>query len=88
MNDAFRETLGWHDAALVRRSVIDFIAPDDEYPALMAIASAANGVASPEQESGWLRADGGQLVVAWTATPVDDVTGPHRRRSCSCPAST
>jgi signal transduction histidine kinase len=29
----------------------------------------------PERESRWLRADGERLTVAWTATPVDDVTG-------------
>jgi signal transduction histidine kinase len=55
--------------------VLDFIDPGDGYLALMAIASAANGVAAAEQESRWLRADGERLVVAWTATPVDDVTG-------------
>jgi PAS domain S-box-containing protein len=75
VNNAFRSALGWHDSALVRRSVLDFIDPSDSYPALMAIASAANGVPAPERESHWLCADGRRLVVAWTATPVDDVTG-------------
>ena len=41
-----------------------------------AIASAANGIVGHELESRWLRADGGSpLDVAWTATPIDDVTG-------------
>ncbi len=75
MNNALRRTLGWPDSALVRRSVLDFIDPGDAEAALAAISAAANGVAAPEQESRWLRADGEQLVVAWTATPVDDVTG-------------
>jgi PAS domain S-box-containing protein len=75
VNNAFRHALGWADSALVRRSVLDFIDPADGYLALMAIASAANGVPAPERESHWLCADGNRLVVAWTATPVDDVTG-------------
>ena len=75
VNNAFRQALGWPDSAIVRRSVLDFIDPADSYLALMAIASAANGVPAHERESRWLRADGGRIVVAWTATPVDDVTG-------------
>jgi PAS domain S-box-containing protein len=75
VNNAFRRALGWPDSALVRRSVLDLIDPADNYLALMAIASAANGVPAHERESRWLRADGSRIVVAWTATPVDDVTG-------------
>jgi len=75
VNNAFRQALGWPDSVVVRRSVLDFIDPADGYPALMAIASAANGVPAQERESHWLCADGSRLVVAWTATPVEDVTG-------------
>ena len=75
VNNAFRNALGWPDSYLVRRSVLELIDPADGYLALMAIASAANGVPTHERESHWLCADGGRLVVAWTATPVDDVTG-------------
>ncbi len=75
VNNAFRNALGWPDSALVRRSVLDFIDPADSDVALKAISSAAHGMSAPEQESRWLRADGAKLVVAWTATPVDDVTG-------------
>ena len=74
VNNAFREGLGWPDSSLVRRSVLDFIDPADGYLARMAIASAANGVPTPEQESLWLCADGSALVIAWTATPVADIT--------------
>ena len=75
VNDAFRGALGWDDGQIVRRSVLDLIDPDDAYVASMMIAGAANGMAMPERESGWLRRGGGRLDVAWTATPVDDVTG-------------
>ncbi len=75
VNNAVRAALGWPDEALVRRSVLEFIDPGDAYAASMTIAGAANGVTMPERESRWLRADGGHLDVAWTATAIDDVTG-------------
>ncbi len=75
VNNAVRSALGWPDEALVRRSVLEFIDPGDAYVASMMIAGAANGVTMPERESRWLRADGGHLDVAWTATAIDDVTG-------------
>jgi PAS domain S-box-containing protein len=75
VNEAFRDALGWPDEAIVRSSVLDLIDAGDGYFARMAIASAANGVASAQRETRWRRADGGDLVIAWTATPVADVTG-------------
>ena len=75
VNNAFRRALGWPDALLVRRSVLDFIDPGDAYVASMMIAGALNGVPMPERESRWLCHDGGRLEIAWTATPIDDVTG-------------
>jgi PAS domain S-box-containing protein len=75
VNEAFLHTFGWQHEELVHRSVLELIDEDDGYLARMAIASAANGLASPERESRWLRADGDRLVIAWTATPVADVTG-------------
>jgi PAS domain S-box-containing protein len=75
VNNAVRAALGWPDEALVRTSVLEFIDPGDAYVASMMIAGAANGVTMPERESRWLRADGGHLHIAWTATAIDDVTG-------------
>ena len=66
--------LGWPDEQLVRTSVLELIDPADGYFARMAIASAANGVASVERESLWRKADGDRIAIAWTATPVADVT--------------
>ena len=75
VNDAVRAALGWPDEELVLQSVLDLIDPGDAYVASMMIAGAANGVTMPERESRWLRANGGHLDVAWTATAIDDVTG-------------
>ena len=55
--------------------MLDLIDPDDGYFARMAIASAANGVPSVERETRWRKANGDHIVIAWTATPIDDVTG-------------
>ena len=74
VNDAFREAFGWKDEQIVLSSVLDLIDPDDGYFARMAIASAANGVASTSRETRWRTADGGTIVLAWTATPIADVT--------------
>ena len=74
VNDAFRAALGWPDEQLVRTSVLDLIDPADGHLARMAIASAANGVASVERESLWRKADDSRIAIAWTATPVADVT--------------
>lgn len=74
VNNAFRKTLGWDDSQIVRRSVLDFIDSADAYVASMMIAGAANGMAMPQKESRWLSQEG-PIDVAWTATPIDDVTG-------------
>ena len=74
VNNAFRKTLGWDDSQTVRRSVLDFIDPADAYVASMMIAGAANGMAMSQKESRWLSKEG-PIDVAWTATPIDDVTG-------------
>ena len=75
VNDAFREAMGWPDEEIVHTSVLELIDPDDGYFARMAIASAANGVASVERETRWRKANGEHVVIAWRATPIDDVTG-------------
>jgi signal transduction histidine kinase len=49
--------------------------PDDEYLAMMAIASAANGVPAAERESRWRRRDGTYRTVAWTARSILGMDG-------------
>jgi PAS domain S-box-containing protein len=74
VNEAFRAALGWPDEQLVRTSVLDLIDPSERNATRMAITAAASGVASAERESLWHRADGTDIALAWTATPVADVT--------------
>ncbi len=75
VNRAFHEALGWRDDDLVHRSFLDVVAPRDREAAHAAIELAARGRASPAVESGWLTADGREIVFEWTAAPVADVTG-------------
>jgi len=75
VNRAFRELLDWGDDELVGRSFLELVAEDVDGRARDALVQAASGDSSLEIESPWLRADGGLVNVAWTATPVSDVTG-------------
>ena len=75
VNRAFHEILRWRDADLVARDFLELVAEDGDGRARDALAHAAGGAASREIESPWLRADGGIVNFAWTATPVSDVTG-------------
>ena len=58
VNEEFRTALGWPDEQIVRTSVLDLIDPEDGVFARMAIASAANGVASSRAS----RAGGGRTA--------------------------
>jgi PAS domain S-box-containing protein len=78
INRAFKETLRWSDSEIGGQSLIDLIHPDDQYAALMAIGSAANGVAAVERESRWRGPDGETVVLEWTATPMPDPSGLER----------
>jgi len=75
VNRAFRDALGWRDEELAYRPFTDLVVHEDTAPAENAIATAAAGMPSAEVESTLRRADGGSLVLSWTAVPVADVTG-------------
>ncbi len=77
-NRAFCDAFGRSMSELEGRSVLELVAPEDEFQARMAIAGAANGVAQAERETRWLTRDGCELVVAWTATPILDQRGTAR----------
>lgn len=74
VNRAFREALQWRDDELVGRHFLELVAGDDG-AAREALETAAQGLASHEVESDWLRADGSTVPFTWTAGPVLDVTG-------------
>ena len=71
VNEAFREALGWSDESIVHTSVLELIEADDGYFARMAIASAANGVAS---------AQGDPLAAGRRRASRDGVDGDAGRR--------
>jgi PAS domain S-box-containing protein len=75
VNTAFRDLLGWPDAAIVHRPFHEtIVGADDATAAAAAIASAARGIPSPPLESVWRTADGDDKVIAWTAMQIADVT--------------
>jgi len=74
-NPAFEEILGWTRDETAGRSLLDLIAPEDQYLALMAIGSAANGVPAIERESRWLCHDGSERTIVWTAQQILGMDG-------------
>ena len=74
-NRAFGAILGWEPEACIGRNLLELIDEPDEYRALMAIASAANGVPAAERESSWRCADGSARTIAWTASQIRRVDG-------------
>ncbi len=70
-NRAFCDVFGRSEEELEGTSFLDLVAR-------MAIAGAANGVPQAERESRWLTRDGGERIVAWTATPITDPSGDAR----------
>ncbi|HUF02189.1 MAG TPA: PAS domain S-box protein [Gaiellaceae bacterium] len=76
-NRSFLEAFGWAEHELVGKSFLGLIAREDDEGARMTIASAAKGIAQPEQESIWYDRAGNERIVAWTARPVLDPSGRH-----------
>src|SRR5262249_40909921 len=73
INRALKDTLGWTDDEVAGRSVYELV---DSAEA--AVAAAAAKRPHPETVSAWRRADGGDVVVAWTATSMPDPSGQGR----------
>ena len=76
VNRAFRETFGWTTDETTRQSFLQFVHPEDDYAARMAIAAAANGVVRTGLESRWLPREGEPLLVSWAATPISHPSDP------------
>jgi PAS domain S-box-containing protein len=74
-NPAFEQILGWRPEEVVGHNLLELIHEPDEYLALMAIASAANGVPAAERESQWRCNDGSTRAIAWTARQILGLDG-------------
>jgi PAS domain S-box-containing protein len=74
-NRAFEQILAWPRKEVVGRNLLELIDDPDEYRALMAIASAANGVPAAERESQWRCHDGSTRAIAWTARQILGLDG-------------
>jgi PAS domain S-box-containing protein len=75
VNPAFEARLGWNEDEMRGRSLVELFAPEERAAALDRIRAAAAGTAVPERESRWTGLNGGQIDVAWIATPVVDPSG-------------
>ncbi len=75
VNRAFRERFGWSDPMLVGNDFFELVVEDDDGRARAALDAAAAGTTSQEVESDWLDINGMGVSVAWSASPVPDVTG-------------
>src|ERR1700722_6910954 len=69
VNPAFIATLGYPEAALLSRNVLDLLHPHDLPAASRALAGLARGDSPAEIESRFRCADGSCKWLAWTATP-------------------
>ena len=77
-NSAFQKAVRWPDEELVGRPFLDLVV-DDAGSATAAIAAAAAGEISDEVESVLVSADGTSRTFAWSAIPIQDVTGRRDR---------
>ena len=69
VNPAWTALLGWTEAELIGRSVLDLTHPDDRSETLAEIARLGQGVRTFRFENRCLRKDGGYSVLSWTAVP-------------------
>ena len=83
-NRAFREAFGRTLEELGGTSILEVVAPEDEFVARMAIAGAANGVPQVERESRWVARDGHELDrrVDRDAHPRPVGSAPRAPRRC------
>ncbi|MEU6350529.1 PAS domain S-box protein [Streptomyces sp. NPDC047072] len=72
VNPAFERTLGRPTEELLSRPFVDFVHPEDREPVLDALARLARGAELAEFENRYLRADGTELWLQWSARPVPE----------------
>jgi PAS domain S-box-containing protein len=72
VNPAAEKILGWSKAELLERPYLDFVHPDDRASTAEAATALAEGRMRRSFENRFVRADGSERVLEWTAAPVAD----------------
>jgi PAS domain S-box-containing protein len=75
VNKGFERTIGWTEHEMLGRSFLSLFPDDESAEARIGVTSAFNGAKPAERLSHWCTRDGGQRVIAWTATPIVDGEG-------------
>lgn len=72
VNPAFERTLGYSNDELLSKPYIEFVHEDDRESTSEALARLASGVELAEFENRYLRADGTECWLQWSARPVPE----------------
>ena len=75
VNKGFERTIGWTEEEMLGRSFLSLFRDDEGADARLGVAAAFNGAKPTERISHWCTRDGGERVIAWTATPIVDGEG-------------
>jgi PAS domain S-box-containing protein len=72
VNPAFERTLGYSSETLLSKPHMDFVHDEDRESTRLALARLADGVAVAEFENRYVRADGTERWLQWSARPVPE----------------
>ncbi len=75
VNKGFERTIGWTEQDMLGRSFLSIFREDEGSDARLGVAAAFNGAEPTERISHWCTRDGGERMIAWTATPIVDGEG-------------
>ena len=75
VNKGFERTIGWTEQEMLGRNFLSVFRDDEGSDARRGVAAAFNGAKPTERISHWCTRDGGERVIAWTATPIVDSEG-------------
>jgi len=69
VNPAWKQLLGWDEKALLGRSFLDFVHPEDRARTLSEVGELAEGVRTFKFINRYQRRDGSYVTLSWTAVP-------------------
>jgi PAS domain S-box-containing protein len=72
VNPAFEQTLGYTSEDLLSKPFIDFVHPDDREPTYKSMESLASGIDVARFENRYIRSDGAERWLQWSARSVPD----------------